>query len=227
MILLAHPSSRRVCLRILDLSVGVTDDVLDALAGHTERHAQRRPGFGGARWLVSNGDVGRASRTRLLEYTFWSSPSDLAAFTAAAAPPLPAEVAKVVDQRSTSTYRLDAVITRVDTSPMTMEPGDPRVVIVVMMEPAIGQQAEVNEFNQRETRQFFSSYAGFVGTAFHLAEHTDGVVEYIQWESMAAYQAAASDPRFGPHLETLGRLCGSEVGTYEVGRAVNVPTPSS
>ena len=226
MTLLANPSSRLACLRVLDLSADATDVMLDALADDTERHARRRPGFSGGRWLSRTPDSAGASRTRLLEYTLWASRGDLDAFAAGTAP-LPAEVEQVVDQRSTRTYRLEAIITGADTGPMTMEPGDPRVAIVVMMEPAAGQQAEVSEFNQRETREFFADHAGFVGAAFHLADHDDGVVEYIQWESTAAYRAAAADPRFMPHLETLARLCRSEVATYDVGRAIDATTPSS
>lgn len=224
MTLLADPLSLLACLRVLDLSVVATNVLLDALAEQTKRDAQRRPGFGGARWLVRTPDASRAPGARLLEYTLWASRGELAAFIAARSA-LPADVEQVVDQCSTSTYRLDAIIKRADTGPMTMEPSDPRVAMVVMLEPAAGQQAEVNNFNQRETREFFASYPGFVGTAFHLDDHTDGVVEYIQWESRAAFQAAASDPRFGPHLETLDRLCKSEVGTYRVGRAVNARAP--
>ena len=215
-------TARFAGLQVFDVPAEAKEATLDTLFAHTERHLSGRSGFGGARWLVRSAgpEPGDEADARLLEYTHWSARDELDAYWAAVAQ-LPAGVREVVKQHSLNTYRLDAVITGADAVQMTMEPGDSRVAMVVMMEPVAGQQAEVNLFNQRETRDFFATYAGFVGTAFHLADGSDGVVEYIQWESMAAFQAAAADPRFRHHLETLGRLCESQVGMYTVGRAVD------
>lgn len=221
MILLDAASPRLVCMQVLDLSVGATGAILDALVAYTDQDVRRRPGFEGACWLArGDGAEPEHAHARLLEYTQWATRSDLDAFTAAA-PPLPPEVAEVIEQQSVETYRLDAVITGADQGRMTLATGDPRVTMVVMLDPAPGHQAEINEFNQRETRDFFATYEGFVGTAFHLGDGSESVVEYIQWESVAAYHAAAADPRFTPHLETLGRLCESEVGMYDVERTVD------
>lgn len=221
MILLDAASRRLVCMQVLDLSVGATGVMFDALVAHTERDVRRRPGFEGACWLArGNGAEPEQGHARLLGYTQWATRSDLDAFMAAA-PPLPPEVAEVIEQQSVETYRLDAVITGADEGRMTLSTGDSRVTMMVIMDPAPGHQVKVNDFNQSDTRDFFATYDGFVGTAFHLADGSEAVVEYIQWESMAAFHAAAADPRFGPHLETLAQLCESEVGIYDVERTVD------
>ena len=220
MILLDAAVPRLVCMQVLDLTVEANDAMLDALVAYTDRDLRRRQGFEGACWLArSAGATPGHANARLLEYTQWSTRGDLAAFLTAA-PPLPPEVVEAIEQRSVETYRLDAVITGTDEGQMVLATGDPRVTMVVMMDPAPGHQTKVNAFNQSDTRDFFATYDGFVGTAFHLADGSEAVVEYIQWESVAAFQTAAADPRFGAHLETLSRLCESEVGTYGVARTV-------
>jgi hypothetical protein len=229
MVLLDATAPRLTCLQVLDLSGAATGAVLDLIVGAAAGHLEGRAGFLGACWLVRGADSSvEHAGGRLLEYSQWAGRDHLDSSTAAA-PRLPPEVAGTVEQRRLDTYRLDAVITSTGGSRMSLEADDPRVTMVVMMSPTAGQQGEVNIVNQDDTRDFFATYEGFVGTAFHLADGSDEVVECVQWQSAVALRAAAADPRFGAHLETLGRLCSSEVGMYDVHRTLRpaLPSPST
>jgi hypothetical protein len=213
---------------LLDLPEHRTRPALAALVRGAEQHMRAMPGFVSASVLCRRSPAPEpgvdGARARLLQYVQWDSPAAYHRFLhAAGAGEVHSAISGLSVCSQTDTYELDAVIgeaRRLDIIAL-----DPRLTLVVVMEPRAGEQKFINEYNQTETRSFFSGFDGFVGVAFHLAA-SGRVLEYLQWESLRAMEAVNSTERFHAHIETNARHCQSiDFGIYDVMRTSHAREP--
>jgi hypothetical protein len=179
--------------------------------------ARSAPGFVGAVLLAGRPQDSEPSAPglpgRLLEYSQWESS---AAYRAELARAGSLDLANPNSDtyETLGTYELDAVVAAKRRLEVTA--GNPLLTMVVSMQARAGQQAFVNTYNQDDTRDYFSTFNGFVGVAFHLGSG-DRVLEYLQWESLRAMEAANRTERFRTHLATNAQLCvATEFGVYDV-----------
>lgn len=212
----------------LDLPEQQMRSTLAALVRRGDEHMRAVPGFVSASVLCRRSSAPEpgadGARGRLLEYVQWDSPAAYRRFLKTASA---GEIHSAVSERSvcsqTDTYELDAVIG--EAGKLDIIACDPRLTLVVVMEPRAGKQRFINKYNQAETRSFFSTFDGFVGVAFHLAG-SGRVLEYLQWESMQTMEAVNSTERFRTHIKTNALHCQSiDFGIYDVVHTIPTREP--
>jgi hypothetical protein len=194
----------------LDLPEQHVGTTLSQLVASCEDRARLAPGFVSASILRRRpAEPDSSAPRRLLEYSQWDSPSAYQRFAFSAV-----AVSDDATPSHTDIYTLDAVIS--PARRLEIAAPDPRLTLVVSMRAHAGKQAFINDYNQDETRDYFSKFDGFVGVAFHLG--ADGLVlEYLQWESSDALHAATSTERFEVHMANNAQQCQSiDFGAYEV-----------
>lgn len=203
----------------LDLDEPDVESVYSALVRRSEDRARSVPGFVSASILRRRPqDSETAVPQRLLEYSQWDSRDAHRRHAEA----LDSPVLRGVTLSQTDTYELDTVISPLRR--LEIIASDPRLTMVVSMRARSGEQTFVNEYNQEETRNYFSKFAGFVGVAFHCGPG-DLVLEYLQWESMSALEAASSTERFRTHMARNARHClAVDFGVYDVLRTIPAST---
>ena len=221
-----HPASRWcTVVSAVDVSLQQRAALQDAVREGGGDHRPTVPGLVSATVLErhepGSGGAGEPAQVRLVEYVQWESGAAHRRFLDSHEGREYSVLPVGVTPGRSDRYLLDAVITTGGgEGGLSLFVADPRLTLVVVMEPHAGRQSVVNEFNQVETRDFFAGFDGFIGAAFHLADH-GGVLEYLQWESREALEVVTATERFSQHLAEIGRHCHStEFGTYDVVHAV-------
>ena len=78
--------------------------------------------------------------------------------------------------------------------------------LINTFEGATAQQSELIKELVRVTRTLTGAMPGFVGAAVHRALDGQHVVNYVQWESRAHFDAMLSDERMKEHLGRVAML---------------------
>ena len=104
----------------------------------------------------------------------------------------------------------------------TIEKGNSVLTLinVFTVEPA-KQQALVTLLIDA-TEQTMKHLPGFVSANIHRSLDGKKVVNYAQWESMAAFEAMRKNPEAGPHMQAAAALARFEPILSEVSDAVSV-----
>lgn len=71
------------------------------------------------------------------------------------------------------------------------------------------------------TEQTMKHMPGFVSASFHRSLDGKKVVNYAQWESLAAFEAMRQDPHAIPHMQAAAALAQFEPILCEVSEAIS------
>lgn len=72
------------------------------------------------------------------------------------------------------------------------------------------------------TEQTMKHMPGFVSASFHRSLDGKKVVNYAQWENLAAFEAMRKDPHAIPHMQAAGALAQFDPILCEVSEAISV-----
>jgi quinol monooxygenase YgiN len=104
----------------------------------------------------------------------------------------------------------------------TIEKGSRFLTLINVFTVEPERQQELVTLLIRATEQTMKNLPGFVSANIHRSLDGKKVVNYAQWESMAAFEAMRKDPHAIPHMQAAAALAQFEPILCEVSDAISV-----
>lgn len=212
-----------------DVAPSDRDAVLQTSLAHTQQFMASAPGFAGSTWLIRD-DPGtpppdQPSTERVVQYVQWQTHSQADAYLAEPirAAGVPAGPHSPIQTTNSAVYHVDEVISADGLGRAVIDDSGPNTAPmtgIITFLPAAGKQAWIDEYNRSETRDYIQYLPGFVSASFLLADRDQRLTEFVQWNSMDAFQAALRDERFHEHVNVTNHYSTSEVGIYRVHQTI-------
>ena len=213
-----------------DVAPSDRDAVVQTSLAHSQQFMASAPGFGGVAWLIRE-DPGppqpdQPSTERVVQYVQWQTRSQAHAYltdptragVVAGGPHSP------IQTTNGAVYHVDEVISADGLGRAVIDdsvPGTSLMTGIITFLPAAGKRAWIDEYNRSETRDYIRHLPGFVSASFLLADRDQRLIEFVQWDSMDAFQAALRDGRFQEHVNVTDHYSTSEVGSYRVHQTID------